>query len=285
MKNKHFKISIIAFCTLLMFLFLQNERKIYAQKMPTFTKAAVRNNILQNDLQWSFGGKGQRGWLLYVPLMRQTLQIESDADSPEFAKAVSIWQKNAGIKIDGIINKETLFSFIKYWQSRRIKPIVLADDNQLLNAPISNFYDSTRNVELLKVEKETFAAYKKMIAAAVADKNLGLKVDEKGNLSEEESFLKLVSTYRSPAYQAGLRKKEPNASSAQIAFVSPHFTGRALDIYVGGEPVTTKDFNRAVQIETPVYKWLVKNAGRFGFYPYFYEPWHWEYVPENAKAQ
>lgn len=266
---------------MLMFSFLQNEQKIHAQKMPDFKNAAVRNNTLQNDLRWTYGGKTQRGWFLYVPLIRQTLQIDNDVDSTELAAAVSQWQKKSGIKSDGIINKTTLFSFINYWQSRRIKPIVLAEENRLLTAPISNFYDPTRNVELLKVEKETFAAYKKMIAAAIADKSLDLKIDKEGNLSEEELFLKLVSTYRSPAYQAGLRKKEPNASSAQIAFVSPHFTGRALDIYVGGEPVTTKDFNRAIQIETPVYKWLVKNAERFGFYPYFYEPWHWEYVPEN----
>jgi LAS superfamily LD-carboxypeptidase LdcB len=59
---------------------------------------------------------------------------------------------------------------------------------------------------------------------------------------------------------------------------SPHFTGRALDIYVGGEPVSTKDDNRAIQTQTKAYRWLVKNAAHFGFRPYFYEPWHWEYV-------
>jgi zinc D-Ala-D-Ala carboxypeptidase len=47
---------------------------------------------------------------------------------------------------------------------------------------------------------------------------------------------------------------------------------------VGGEPVKTEDANRLIQVQTPAYKWLVKNAHRFGFYPYFYEPWHWEFV-------
>ena len=28
----------------------------------------------------------------------------------------------------------------------------------------------------------------------------------------------------------------------------------------------------------PTYRWLVRNAGRFGFVPYVYEPWHWEWV-------
>ena len=134
---------------------------------------------------------------------------------------------------------------------------------------------------LLKVEKDTHVAYKKMLAAAIKEKSLRLKVDENGNLLPEEKFLTLVSTYRSPKYQASLRKKQPDASRAQIAFKSPHFTGKALDIYVGGEPVTTKDFNRAIQVKTPVYLWLVKNAEKFGFYNYFYEPWHWEYAPKK----
>jgi LAS superfamily LD-carboxypeptidase LdcB len=47
---------------------------------------------------------------------------------------------------------------------------------------------------------------------------------------------------------------------------------------VGGDPVETKDPNRALQVQTRVYQWLVRNAERFGFRPYYYEPWHWEYV-------
>jgi LAS superfamily LD-carboxypeptidase LdcB len=65
-----------------------------------------------------------------------------------------------------------------------------------------------------------------------------------------------------------------------LAVNSPHFSGRALDLYVGGEPVEAKEANRALQVQTPAYRWLVRNAGRFGFRPYFYEPWHWEYCPD-----
>lgn len=77
-----------------------------------------------------------------------------------------------------------------------------------------------------------------------------------------------------------LRERNPKSGRAGLAVNSPHFTGKALDLYVGGEPVSTDDRNRAVQTGTPVYRWLVKNAERFGFYPYFYEPWHWEYCGE-----
>ena len=105
-----------------------------------------------------------------------------------------------------------------------------------------------------------------MIAAAAADR---LKAcDRRRNIS------KIVSSFRSRDYQDQLRQKSPNSGRAGLAVNSPHFTGRALDIYVGGGPVDTKDSNRAIQVNTPAYQWLVRNAERFGFRPYFYEPWH-----------
>ncbi|HMJ09344.1 MAG TPA: D-alanyl-D-alanine carboxypeptidase family protein, partial [Pyrinomonadaceae bacterium] len=132
---------------------------------------------------------------------------------------------------------------------------------------------------LLKLEKETFAAYKRMLAAASKDLAGSVRFTRNGELAPGEKFLRIVSAYRSPEYQAALRKREPNAGRGALARFSAHATGQALDLYVGGEPVTTKDPNRMIQVQTPAYKWLVKNARKFGFYPYFYEPWHWEYVP------
>ncbi len=43
-------------------------------------------------------------------------------------------------------------------------------------------------------------------------------------------------------------------------------------------PDTTEDANRLFQSKTPTYRWLVANADRFGFFPYVFEPWHWEYA-------
>jgi LAS superfamily LD-carboxypeptidase LdcB len=97
-------------------------------------------------------------------------------------------------------------------------------------------------------------------------------------LSPADKYLKIISAYRSQDYQNQLRRQSPSAGRAGLAITSHHLTGRALDLYVGGDPVSTKDENRAIQIKTPAYRWLVKNASRFGFQPYFYEPWHWEYV-------
>src|SRR5687768_12180188 len=244
-----------------------------------FSRAAAANAGLRNSLTWTFGGKTQTGWNIYVPLIAHTIGTETGPDSSEFALALAAWQEKNGVAGTGILDEGTLTTFTKYWQSRRLGRSGLSADANLLAAPINEFYDPTRSPDLLHLERETYAAYKKMLDAAVKDLKGELKLTTTGELAPDEKFLRIVSAYRSPAYQAALRKREPNAGRAALAKNSPHSTGHALDIYVGGEPVKTLDSNRLIQVQTPAYKWLVKNAHKFGFYPYFYEPWHWEYVP------
>lgn len=243
-----------------------------------YRRAAAENTRLRSSLQWTFGGKTQTGWNIYVPLISHTIGTDSGPDTADFAQALSEWQATAGVSETGVLDSETLATFTKYWQAQRLGRSGLSSADILLAAPITEFFDPTRAPDLLQLERETYAAYKRMLAAAVRDLSGQLKVTSSGELAPEEKFLRIVSAYRSPAYQAALRKKQPNAGRAALAKNSPHSTGHALDIYVGGEPVKTLDSNRLIQVQTPAYKWLVKNAHRFGFYPYFYEPWHWEYV-------
>lgn len=254
-----------------------------APVVPTSSAAASENARLKNDLIWKFGAKEQRGWYLYGALIRQTVGTEADETTNEFARAVAVWQAKNGLSETGMIDRETLYRMIEFWQSRRVNSSVYPADEDLLDAPITDFYDQLRDVELLKVERETYRAYKKMVAAAAAD--LKLKTNKSGELAADERFLRIISAFRSREYQAKLRAASPQSGRAGLAINSPHFTGRALDIYVGGEPTITKDFNRAVQVRTPAYQWLVKNAARFGFYPYFYEPWHWEYASQNLSPR
>lgn len=255
-----------------------------ASTAPIVSATATKENLaLKDALEWELGAKPQRGWSLYVALIRQTINTEADTGKIEFARAVAAWQQKSGLLPTGAIDRETLYKMIELWQSRRFKGGAYAADEDLLTAPITDFYDPTRQIELLRVERETYRAYKKMLAAAIVE--LELKADKNGELAADEKFLRIVSAFRSKEYQEKLRLASPQSGRAGLAVNSPHFTGHALDIYVGGEPTITKDANRAVQVETRVYKWLVKNASRFGFYPYFYEPWHWEYVPQNSKPK
>ena len=234
-----------------------------------FGTAVTTNTTYRNDLTWTFGGKQQRGWYLYDLLIGKTLNTDDDPGTSDFAASIATWQKRRGLAADGILNEDALMSMVSQWQGNRLKNRAAATPDQLLTAPPSDFYDPSRAEELRQVERSTYAAYREMLAAATDD----LK------LAHTSSYLKIVSSYRSREYQENLRRKSPNAGSAGLAVNnSPHFTGRALDLYVGGDPVDTKDANRAIQVNTPTYRWLVQNAERFGFRPYFYEPWHWEYV-------
>lgn len=243
-----------------------------------FTEAAARNTVLKYELSWAFGGKQQRGWYLYTPLITRMLKMEDEAAGADFASALSRWQTATGLRPSGILDNETLSQMVSTWQGARLKNKEYATPDRLLQAPASDFYDPTRADALRQVERETYAAYKRMIAAAAADSSLGLKVTATGELAPEERFLKIISSFRSREHQAHLRAQSPGSGRAGLAVNSPHFTGRALDLYVGGEPVETRDANRALQVQTPAYRWLVANAERFGFRPYYYEPWHWEYV-------
>lgn len=243
-----------------------------------FASAAAQNSLLRNDLIWEFGRKGQRGWYLYDLLIGKTLNISRGASTGDFASAIAGWQKQKGLSANGVLDENSWMALVMQWQANRLKDKTPATPDQLLIAPTSDFYDPSRLDELRQVERNTYAAYKAMLAAAIADPTLMLAHTSATELAPAEKFLKIISSFRSREYQEKLRRESPNAGSAGLAMNSPHFTGRALDIYVGGDPVDTKDTNRAIQVNTPAYKWLVKNAERFGFRPYFYEPWHWEYV-------
>ena len=265
---------------------LVRDRRVEAaaKSAPTvsFSLAAQRNALLRSDLDWMFGGKPQRGWYLYTPLISQLLKVDYDPASDGFASALAGWQEKTGLKPSGVLDEESLYAMVSEWQGARLKDRAYPSADQLVTAPASDFYDPSRLDELRKVERETYAAYKRMVAAAAANPSLGLSVSASGELAPGEKYLKIISSFRTREYQDELRRQAPHAGRAGLAVNSPHFTGRALDLYVGGEPVDTQDSNRAIQVQTPVYRWLVHNAERFGFRPYYYEPWHWEYV-ETSK--
>jgi len=248
-----------------------------AENAPALASPAEeQNRRLKDRLRWTFGGKQQRGWAIYVPLIQQLIGTDEDAASAGFAASLARWQKRQGLGASGVLDKATLMRMISTWQGQRVRSSAYPQPDQLVTVPATEFWDSSRADDLRKVERQTYAAYRRMLAAAVADSSLQL-ASQGGELAPSEKYLKIISAFRSRKYQERLHKLEPGASRAALAVNSPHFTGRALDLYVGGEPTITKDPNRALQTQTRAYRWLVRNARRFGFCPYFYEPWHWEY--------
>jgi len=244
--------------------------------------AAAANLALSSEAVWTFGAKEQHGWYLYAPLIGRLLGTEDGPATKGFALALARWQQTAGLNPTGVLDEDSLNAMVVKWQAARIKNRDVSPPDQLLTVSATEFYDPERLEELRQVEKTTYAAYQRMLAAALKDPSLHLVQTSDGKLAGPEKYLKIISAFRSREYQEKLRRQSPNAGRAGLAVNSPHFTGRALDLYVGGDPVDTKDANRAFQIRTPVYQWLVRNAERFGFRPYFYEPWHWEYVGDDT---
>jgi zinc D-Ala-D-Ala carboxypeptidase len=234
-----------------------------------WTSAAASNAVLRTEMQWQFGTKEQRGWSLYLPLIVSLLKLDDEPDEKLFATSVAAWQRSQNLPSTGVIENETWKQMMTTWQSQRI-PVGYRGyppQSELATIAVGDLYDPERPIELRQVERRTYEAYQAMIQAATVE----LK------LTNETKFLKIISAFRDREYQEKLRRQSPQAQRTSLALNSTHFTGRALDLYVGGEPVDTKDENRVIQTQTAAYRWLAKNARRFGFRPYFYEPWHWEY--------
>ncbi len=238
-----------------------------------FALAAEQNAKLKSDLAWTFGARRQRGWRLYTPLIQRLLNTGAAPETAAFAQALTRWQDSAGLPSTGVLDQQTWMKMVAGFQLRRIKNRSTPPPEALTPVSASEFFDPERPEDLRYVERKAYAAYKRLVAAAAADLSL----------NPNQNWLKIISAFRSPAYQAQLRKQSPRSGRAGLAVNSPHFTGRALDLYVGGEPVSTNDQNRAIQVNTKIYQWLVKNAERYDFYPYFYEPWHWEYRPQHSS--
>lgn len=103
--------------------------------------------------------------------------------------------------------------------------------------------------------------------------------------------LEIVSAFRDVEEQAQIiRDKQARGMAIEAILTlsappgySEHHTGRAVDINTPGCEAREEPFE-----DTDAFRWLVENAGRFGFalsYPrgnalgFIYEPWHWFYQP------
>lgn len=131
----------------------------------------------------------------------------------------------------------------------------------------------SRKIRLHRLAADAWSA---LVAAARAD---GLA----------SPLLLLTSGYRSYAEQARLFKQgvaRYGSEQAARKWVAPpggsaHQSGRAIDFHLGS---SNSSSNVANLRQTHAYQWLVRNARRFGFYPYENEPWHWEYNPPQSSG-
>ena len=101
--------------------------------------------------------------------------------------------------------------------------------------------------------------------------------------------LKLASAWRThrwtsrAQYEATLIKRFGSIAEGKrwLGFDSPHETGLAIDLGVGG--LWPSRSTAEAQKRQPLHLWLIARAWEFGWYPYKVEPWHWEH-PLSLKA-
>ncbi|WP_269714150.1 M15 family metallopeptidase [Caulobacter sp. NIBR2454] len=244
-------------------------------RAPAFEAAARENARTLNSLTWSPFGRAENGWAIYETIVAHEIGTACPAGSPGFAQALAEWQKQRRLAGDGRFTTASFDTLKAEMHARRPYVGVRAKGvcppppsaDRLANATKDEGYGGKE----IQLRVGAMAAYRKMVAEAKRD----------GGVAADPRHLQIFSGYRSPEYDAARCARDNNCDGVVRATCSPHRTGLAMDLYVGGmRPDSTEDANRLIQSRNPAYRWLVANAERFGFRNYPFEPWHWEYVQE-----
>jgi D-alanyl-D-alanine carboxypeptidase len=242
---------------------------------------AMANAISVHSLEWTPFGPAERGWEAYVPLIQQELGTDCPPNSPGFARALAAFQTRYGLPETGWFDPAAFQVFRGVWQERR--PFIMARVREepcpeppplnQLGYLVAEEEHADRLTRLLR--RDVLDAYRRMVAAARA---------EVPEIAADPELLQIFSGFRDPEADAARCAQQGNCDGLRRAVCSPHRTGAAVDLYVGHVPGLgvddTSPGSRLHMTRGPVYRWLVRNAGRFGFTPYVYEPWHWEWTGE-----
>ncbi|MBX3476552.1 MAG: D-alanyl-D-alanine carboxypeptidase family protein [Brevundimonas sp.] len=244
---------------------------------------AFANAISVYSLEWSPFGAQEWGWETYLPLVHKELGTACAPTTPVFAEALSRLQARYNLPATGVFDQDTFQVLRGVWQERR--PFIMARVNggpcpdppplSSLGYLVAEEEHADRLTRLLR--RDVLAAYRRMVAAARA---------EVPEIAADPELLQIFSGFRDPEADAARCAQQGNCDGVRRAVCSPHRTGTAVDLYVGqieGLGVdSTVPASRRHMSQGAAYRWLVANAGRFGFVPYVFEPWHWEWVGEAA---
>ena len=245
---------------------------------------ALSNAISVYTLEWSPFGQTEMGWETYVPLMQKELRTDCAPGTPDFAEALAGFQGRYALTPTGVFDQPTFAVLKGVLQERR--PFVMARTrNECPEPPPLNQLGylspeeehADRLTRLLR--RDTLDAYRAMAAAARRDVPA---------IAADPELLQIFSGFRDPEADAARCAAQGNCDGVRRAVCSPHRTGAAVDLYVGhieGMDVDSTDpSSRRFMAHGATYRWLVAHAARFGFVPYLYEPWHWEYVPSYGQG-
>jgi D-alanyl-D-alanine carboxypeptidase len=246
---------------------------------PAFADAARSNADSLQYAAWDVFGRAEIGWAIYEPLIAQEIATACPAQNEGFAQALAQWQRSHALPSSGVLDPPTLKALNVLWLRRR--PFLAASGHGVCPpAPSPDRLvwaakDEGYSGKPIQLRPAALAAYRAMVAA-LRDEAPGAVADKR--------VLTIFSGYRDPVSDAANCARDGNCGTIAKAHCSAHRTGLAMDIYLGAAPgyppESSADPNRLYQSRTPTYRWLVANAARFGFTPYPFEPWHWEWIGE-----
>ena len=241
-------------------------------------KAARANANSLETLAWAPFGRGETGWATYAPLIGREIRAACAPDTPAFAAALAAWAGDQRLPSDGAMTP-SVFARLKSviqmrrpfvrWSAQGVCPSPPPAAALAWATPAEGY-----GGKLVQLRPGALAAYRQMAAAARRDPAI----------AADPRNLTLFSGFRDPTADAARCAREGNCNNVQRATCSAHRTGLAMDVYVGQAPGfppdSSADANRLYMSRTATYRWLVANADRFGFVPYPFEPWHWEWTGE-----
>ena len=126
----------------------------------------------------------------------------------------------------------------------------------------------------MKLHKLAAAGLADLAAAALRDLKIELKIASGWRPHRWKSRAD---------YEATVKAKYGSLEVGRrfLAYASPHETGLAIDLGVGGLRPDRRTLDE--QRKTKLHRWMVAEAYRYGWHPYKVEPWHWEY-PISPQA-
>mgnify|MGYP001111841162 CR=1 FL=1 len=242
---------------------------------PAFTAAAANNAAGIDTLAWSpFRNRPETGWRTYAPRIAAEIASDCPYDSAGFAEALSRYQAAHRLPADGRLTPETFERMRIAWDLQR--PFQRAARLGCPPAPDPATLQAAAPAELYGgkpalADPGALAAYRRMAADARA-----------AGVASDPTLLTIFSAFRDPAADAERCARQGGCGGPARAVCSAHRTGTALDLNLGhapgARPDSTEDANRLWMSQTPLYRWLVRNAARYGFVNYAFEPWHWEWA-------
>lgn len=233
---------------------------------------------------WSAFGRAELGWEIYAPHVAAEIGAAGcEAASPGFAAALARWQGSHRLTASGVLDEATLQAMATAWALQR--PFVQLNRTGVCPEPPSAGRmaalapSESYGGKAMQLRPAALAAWRRLVADARA---------QVPAVDADKTLLMIVSAFRDPAADAARCEAEQNCEANLVrTSCSAHRTGLAIDVYLGAapgyDPISSADANRLYQTRGPAYRWLVANAGRYGFVNYAFEPWHWEWTGEPVQ--